>query len=270
MISAHCLPPKIPEVQRCLSAILGGTRGLGQVARLPYLSGRTKTLCLFSRADCVMEPQVFSDLFGVFSLAGNPWGTKLSASSHFPTWSPGTTLKPWQDAKPATATPHVPPSRPSSPNQKLRERPGLTRLPASMQPHSPQCPGEKGQVAPAEAPIILSSPRTSKTDSYELVWRPRHEGGNRAPILYYLVKHRKVWLVSQGMRHGHLLLSPRSFRICPHCSPLLVLPSVSSETCPYHLPAGWLQERQVDTKSPRQKSSGLRSVYPSPKTPFSI
>lgn len=68
---------------------------------------------------------------------------------------------------------------------------------ASVQPASLQC-GEKGQVAPAEAPIILSSPRTSKTDSYELVWRPRHEGSNRVPILYYVVKHRKVWCAWHG------------------------------------------------------------------------
>lgn len=86
----------------------------------------------------------------------------------------------------------------------LRGHPGLPRPPASVQPASPQCPGEKGQVAPAEAPIILSSPRTSKTDSYELVWRPRHEGGSRAPILYYEVKHRKV---------GCLALCPPPLRL---------------------------------------------------------
>ncbi|XP_008265160.2 brother of CDO isoform X1 [Oryctolagus cuniculus] len=104
---------------------------------------------------------------------------------------PGTTLQPWRDARLATATPAAPPFRPGSPDQMLGARPGLARPPTSVQPASPQCPGEKGQVAPAEAPIILSSPRTSKTDSYELVWRPRHEGGSRAPILYYVVKHRK-------------------------------------------------------------------------------
>ncbi|XP_006155177.2 brother of CDO [Tupaia chinensis] len=105
---------------------------------------------------------------------------------------PGTTLRPGRDAKLATATPPVPPSRPSSPDQMLRGRLGLPRPLPTAQPASPQCPGEKGQVVPAEAPIILSSPRTSKTDSYELVWRPRHESGSRAPILYYVVKHRKV------------------------------------------------------------------------------
>ncbi|XP_075398640.1 brother of CDO isoform X2 [Tenrec ecaudatus] len=99
---------------------------------------------------------------------------------------PSTTLRPWQDAKMDMATPPVPPSRPGSPDQMLRGPE------TSVPPASPPCPGEKGQLAPAEAPIILSSPRTSKTDSYELVWRPRHEGGGRAPILYYVVKHRKV------------------------------------------------------------------------------
>ncbi|KAM6223968.1 brother of CDO [Rhynchocyon petersi] len=102
---------------------------------------------------------------------------------------PGTTLRPWREAKPDMATPPAPPSRAGSPDQMLRVHTGpLT----SVQPASPPCPGEQGQVAPAEAPIILSSPRTSKTDSYELVWRPRHEGSGRASILYYVVKHRKV------------------------------------------------------------------------------
>ncbi|XP_004706542.1 brother of CDO isoform X2 [Echinops telfairi] len=99
---------------------------------------------------------------------------------------PGTTLRPWRDAKADVATPPVPSSRPGSPDLLLRGPE------TSVPPASPPCPGEKGQLAPAEAPIILSSPRTSKTDSYELVWRPRHEGGGRAPILYYMVKHRKV------------------------------------------------------------------------------
>ncbi|CAI9175781.1 unnamed protein product [Rangifer tarandus platyrhynchus] len=104
---------------------------------------------------------------------------------------PGTTLRPWWDTQSATVTPPVPPSRPGSPDQMPKGHPGLLRPPASAQPASPQCPGGQGPVAPAEAPIILSLPRTSKTDSYELVWRPRHEGSSRAPVLYYVVKHRK-------------------------------------------------------------------------------
>ncbi|XP_072254530.1 brother of CDO [Pyxicephalus adspersus] len=60
------------------------------------------------------------------------------------------------------------------------------RLPT---PGSPTpCPSDKTVLQP-EAPIILSSPRTPKTDFYELVWKPRHNG--KATIQYYTVKHRK-------------------------------------------------------------------------------
>lgn len=122
--------------------------------------------------------------------------TPTSSPSSFLPGPPGTTPRPWQDARPDTATAPVPPSRPGGPDQTPRGRPGLPKPPTSVQPASPQCPVEKGQVAPADAPVILSSPRTSKTDSYELVWRPRHEGGSRAPVLYYVVKHRKVWCLA--------------------------------------------------------------------------
>uniref|UniRef100_A0A8I3WC26 Brother of CDO n=1 Tax=Callithrix jacchus TaxID=9483 RepID=A0A8I3WC26_CALJA len=127
----------------------------------------------------------------------------------------GTTPRLWQDYEPATGAPPAPPFNPGSPEQMLRGQPALPRPSTSVQPASPQCPGEEGQGAPAEAPIILSSPRTSKTDSYELVWRPRHEGSGRAPILYYVVKHRKQvtnssddWTVSgiPASQH-HLTLS---------------------------------------------------------------
>ncbi|KAB0373706.1 hypothetical protein FD755_013962 [Muntiacus reevesi] len=128
---------------------------------------------------------------------------------------PGTTLRPWWDAQSATVTPAVQPSRPGGPDQMPKGHPGLLRPPASAQPASPQCPGGQGPVAPAEAPIILSSPRTSKTDSYELVWRPRHEGSSRAPVLYYVVKHRKVtnssddWTVSGIPASQHRLTLTR-------------------------------------------------------------
>uniref|UniRef100_A0A8C5ZDK3 BOC cell adhesion associated, onco regulated n=1 Tax=Marmota marmota marmota TaxID=9994 RepID=A0A8C5ZDK3_MARMA len=128
---------------------------------------------------------------------------------------PGTTLRPWKDDKPATTTPPALPSRLGSPDQMLRGLPALLRPPTSVQPASLQCPGEKGSVVPAEAPIILSSPRTSKTDSYELVWRPRHEGSSRASILYYVVKHRKVtnssddWTISGIPASQHRLTLTR-------------------------------------------------------------
>lgn len=52
------------------------------------------------------------------------------------------------------------------------------------------CSELPGQFTPADAPIILSQPRTGKADYYELTWRPRHERGT--PILEYMVKYRKV------------------------------------------------------------------------------
>ncbi|XP_055116132.2 brother of CDO isoform X2 [Symphalangus syndactylus] len=128
---------------------------------------------------------------------------------------PSITPRLWQDAELATGTPPVPPSKPGNPEQMLRGQPALPRPPTSGRPAPPQCPGEKGQGAPAEAPIILSSPRTSKTDSYELVWRPRHEGSGRAPILYYVVKHRKVtnssddWTISGIPANQHRLTLTR-------------------------------------------------------------
>ncbi|KAM4533580.1 LOW QUALITY PROTEIN: brother of CDO [Odontesthes bonariensis] len=78
--------------------------------------------------------------------------------------------------------------RPLSPDKVLREqppvRPGAT---GAMLPLD--CSELPGQVLPAEAPIILSQPRTGKADYYELTWRPRHERG--APVLEYMIKYRK-------------------------------------------------------------------------------
>ncbi|XP_055965219.1 brother of CDO isoform X1 [Sorex fumeus] len=125
---------------------------------------------------------------GVYQcMAENEVGS-AQAVVHLRTVRPGMTLRPGREAKLDTATSPMTPAGPASPDQLLK---GLPRPPPSAQPASTRCLGEKGPVAPAEAPIILSSPRTSKTDSYELVWRPRHEGGSWAPILYYVVKHRK-------------------------------------------------------------------------------
>ncbi|XP_053931506.1 brother of CDO isoform X4 [Cuculus canorus] len=101
---------------------------------------------------------------------------------------PGATLTPGRDAHLGSAQPPTPPSRDSTLKLPLDKvglpRPGATPLAASQ-----QCAANGELVSPAEAPIILSSPRTSKTDSYDLVWRPRPD--SRAPILYYVVKHRK-------------------------------------------------------------------------------
>ncbi|XP_069369001.1 brother of CDO isoform X2 [Paralichthys olivaceus] len=79
--------------------------------------------------------------------------------------------------------------RPLSPDKVLREqppvRPGAT---GAMLPLD--CSELPGQILPADAPVILSQPRTGKADYYELTWRPRHERG--APVLEYMVKFRKV------------------------------------------------------------------------------
>ncbi|XP_061569180.1 brother of CDO isoform X2 [Cololabis saira] len=79
--------------------------------------------------------------------------------------------------------------RPLSPDKVLREqppvKPGAT---GAMLPLD--CSELPGQVLPAEAPIILSQPRTGKADYYELTWKPRHE--RRPPVLEYVIKYRKV------------------------------------------------------------------------------
>ncbi|KAM8881874.1 brother of CDO isoform 2-T3 [Synchiropus picturatus] len=79
--------------------------------------------------------------------------------------------------------------RPLSPDKVLKEqppvRPGVI---GAMLPLD--CSSLPGQILPAEAPVILSQPRTGKADYYELTWRPKHERG--APVLEYMVKYRKV------------------------------------------------------------------------------
>jgi len=79
--------------------------------------------------------------------------------------------------------------RPLSPDKVLREqapvRPGAAGALLPL-----DCSQLPGHISPAEAPIILSQPRTGKADFYELTWRPRHDGG--APVLEYMVKYRKV------------------------------------------------------------------------------
>lgn len=79
--------------------------------------------------------------------------------------------------------------RPLSPDKVLREE-----IPA--RPLAPgtdllvDCSEILGTVSPAEAPVILSQPRTGTADYYELIWEPRHDGGS--PVLEYIVKYRKV------------------------------------------------------------------------------
>lgn len=79
--------------------------------------------------------------------------------------------------------------RPLSPDKVLREQPPVrSGATGAMLPLD--CSELPGQILPAEAPIILSQPRTGKADYYELTWRPRHERG--VPVLEYMVKYRKV------------------------------------------------------------------------------
>ncbi|XP_061614366.1 brother of CDO isoform X2 [Phyllopteryx taeniolatus] len=79
--------------------------------------------------------------------------------------------------------------RPLSPDKVLREQPPV-RPGAAGATLPLDCATLPGQILPAEAPIILSQPRTGKADYYELTWRPRHERG--APVLEYMIKYRKV------------------------------------------------------------------------------
>lgn len=60
------------------------------------------------------------------------------------------------------------------------------------------CSELTGQLVPAEAPIILSQPRTGKADHYDLIWRPRHE--HTPPVLEYVIKYKKVKLTPFVLR----------------------------------------------------------------------
>ncbi|XP_035980780.1 brother of CDO isoform X1 [Fundulus heteroclitus] len=83
----------------------------------------------------------------------------------------------------------LPPNfRPLSPDKVLKEQPPVrSGATGAMLPLD--CSALPGQILPAEAPIILSQPRTGKADYYELTWRPRHERGT--PVLEYVIKYRK-------------------------------------------------------------------------------
>nr|XP_056714427.1 brother of CDO isoform X2 [Euleptes europaea] len=101
---------------------------------------------------------------------------------------PEPTLKPQRNTDGDSAQPAMLPNRFSSSENFLKDK-AILRPRSTTPSVSVQCT-TKGHVSPAEAPVILSSPRTTKTDSYDLVWKPRHDG--KTPVLYYLVKHRKV------------------------------------------------------------------------------
>ncbi|XP_048349884.1 brother of CDO isoform X3 [Sphaerodactylus townsendi] len=101
---------------------------------------------------------------------------------------PAPTLKPQWNTGGDLTQPAVLPNRFSSSEKVLKDKAILRPRPTTPAV-SVQCT-TKGLVSPAEAPVILSSPRTTKTDSYDLLWKPRHDG--KTPVLYYLVKHRKV------------------------------------------------------------------------------
>ncbi|GAA6100142.1 brother of CDO [Tachysurus ichikawai] len=79
--------------------------------------------------------------------------------------------------------------RPLSPDQVLRELPPARPVAPSTELFI-DCSEIPGNVSPAEAPVILSQPRTGTADYYELIWEPRHNGG--APVLEYVVKYRKA------------------------------------------------------------------------------
>ncbi|XP_047205714.1 brother of CDO [Girardinichthys multiradiatus] len=84
----------------------------------------------------------------------------------------------------------LPPNfRPLSPDKVLKEQPPVRSGAAgAMLPLD--CSALPGQILLlADAPIILSQPRTGKADYYELTWRPRHERGT--PVLEYVIKYRK-------------------------------------------------------------------------------
>ncbi|XP_066532707.1 brother of CDO isoform X2 [Hoplias malabaricus] len=79
--------------------------------------------------------------------------------------------------------------RPLSPDKVLRD-PFLTHPVAPSPGLVVDCSEIRGHISPAEAPVILSQPRTGTADYYELIWEPRHNGG--APVLEYIIKYRKA------------------------------------------------------------------------------
>uniref|UniRef100_A0A8C9TSZ0 Brother of CDO n=1 Tax=Scleropages formosus TaxID=113540 RepID=A0A8C9TSZ0_SCLFO len=103
------------------------------------------------------------------------------------------------DVGSAQAATHI--LRPTGPEKVLRDRtsqkPGIMGSTVAV-----DCAEFRGPVSPAEAPVILSQPRTGKADLYELTWKPRHDGG--APVLEYVVKYRKAGDPSEGWTTSHI------------------------------------------------------------------
>lgn len=120
---------------------------------------------------------------------GQAFPLPLTTHSPLISFLSGATLNPGRDARPGSAQPPTPPSWEGALKLPL-DKAGLPKPGSTPLAVAAQCAAGRELVSPAEAPVILSSPRTSKTDSYDLVWRPRPD--SRAPILYYVVKHRKV------------------------------------------------------------------------------
>ncbi|XP_066475169.1 brother of CDO [Tiliqua scincoides] len=124
------------------------------------------------------------------------------------TVQPEITLKPQRGSVADSAQAVTSPTKLSSSDKLLKDKAVLLRPRPTTPAVSAQCT-TKGLVSLAEAPVILSSTRTTKTDSYDLVWRPRHDG--KASVLYYLIKHRKVmnssdsWTVRDVPANQHRL-----------------------------------------------------------------
>lgn len=86
----------------------------------------------------------------------------------------------------------------------LREQPPV-RPGASGAMLPMDCSELPGQILPAEAPVIVSQPRTGKADYYELTWRPRHERG--VPVMEYMIKYRKVCSLLLNLTNTDSVLS---------------------------------------------------------------
>ncbi|XP_028656291.1 brother of CDO isoform X1 [Erpetoichthys calabaricus] len=144
--------------------------------------------------------------------------------------------------------------RPLGPERSpLRPWPSVPSAPVS-------CSKGTGPVQLAEAPVILSSPRTAKADSYELMWRPRHDGG--PPVLEYVIKHKKAgdpsddWTVASIPGHLYRLtlvkLEPSS----------LYEVEMAARNCAGLGQAAMMTFRTGKGRSQNQKSQGIGASGP--------